>query len=486
MTLSRKIAGTLSALVALVALVGAAAVWGLAGLNRNLGEALDEYAQLRAIIEVGEPVVMARASLDADAPHFARAAGLLDRASMKLRLLDPMDEPHLTAIASESADALDKLSRVLANQQDTSQLPAANDQLNQVLNGIRRLAEGTRQNIDRIQRAGRTRLWQTTVTIGVLAGVTVLVAIAIGLGQYRSVMRPVRRIGRAAERLAGGDFDQRIEGGDDELGALAQQFNRMADELQSLYTDMERRIEETSRQLVRSERLASVGYLAAGVAHEINNPLGIIAGQAELAQRRAEREGDEHTAGSLKAISEEAFRCKQITERLLALSRGGTETRQPVDLVAVVSDTLGLIADLPSVADRRIDLIQPVGPHLVHADATQMKQVVLNLLTNAVHATDPKRGEVAVEISRSGSTIALTVTDNGRGLDAAALQRVFEPFYTERRGGAEPGTGLGLSITHAIVTEHGGTIRVTSPGAGLGTRFIVELPSSGPASEAAT
>lgn len=481
MTLSRKIAGTLSALVALVALVGIAAVWGLMGLSRNLGEALDEYEQLRAVYEVAQPIIVVRGALLRESPDFDQAEQQLRRINMKLAMLEPMRSERLSALVTESrgvvVDLADELARSDAEVLTAPRLKMVNERLNRMYNGIRMLAEGTRANIDRIQRDAKRRLWQTKVTIGVLAGVTLLVAIVIGVVQYRTVMRPVRRIGAAAERLAGGDFTERLQAGDDELGALAMQFNRMADELESLYADMERRINESSRQLVLGERLASVGFLAAGVAHEINNPLGIITGQAELAERRAERAGDTDTAEALRTIRDEAFRCSKITQKLLALSRGGTETRQTLDLVAIAQSTIESLRDLPRVGGRRIELAEPDGPQRVHADESQMKQVLLNLLTNAVEATDGERGEVSVSVGRLGDMIALTVADNGRGLDEAELGRVFEPFYTDRRGANEPGTGLGLSITHAVVAEHGGTIRATSDGPGRGARFIVELPA---------
>jgi signal transduction histidine kinase len=106
-----------------------------------------------------------------------------------------------------------------------------------------------------------------------------------------------------------------------------------------------------------------------------------------------------------------------------------------------------------------------------------MKQVLLNLTVNALEAVRPGTGEVVIDGRRDGGWIELTVRDNGRGMDRQTLDRVFEPFYTEKRGVGEPGTGLGLSITHAIVTDHGGTLRVTSAGPGEGSEFIIRRPA---------
>ncbi len=479
MTLSRKIVLSLTMLVTLVVLFGASAVWGLLGLQQNLGEALDEYDQLREIFEIGKPVIEARATMQTPVPNAAAAAAHLRIAHMRLDTLKMQYDDVTLFMIAESRTQLEHIITSLESdvpiQVDTQRTQIVAD-LNDLLATISNMATRTRTAIINLQTRSQQRLFVTTVTASILSALTLIAAIAIAIGQVRGVIRPVSRLQTASQRLAEGQFDHRLDdSGHDELAALARQFNSMADELSALYREMEQRIEQTSRELVRSERLASVGYLAAGVAHEINNPLGIIAGHAELAQRRIDK--DPALAGladSLTAICEEAFRCKKITAKLLELSRGGSESRRSIDLAQLARQTCELVVDLPVASDRNVTVEADPGPHTVHADEAQIKQVVLNLITNALQAT-AAGGSVAVSSRRRDDTIVLEVTDDGVGMDADTAEHVFEPFFTRRRGG-EPGTGLGLSITHAIVSDHGGRITAASDGPGQGSRFTIELP----------
>ena len=479
MTLSRKIVLSLALLVTLVLLFGAAAVWGLLGLQQNLGEALDEYDQLREIYDVRTPITEARATIQTPVPNAASAAEYLRAARLRLDSLEMQYDAVTLSMFAESRLQLDDIITSLESdvpiQMDAQRIEIV-AALNDLLATIDNMSTRTRTEITRLQSESRHRLYITTVVAASLAAVTLLAAIAIAFGQYRGVIQPVRRLQSASQRLAEGDFDTRLDdSGRDELAALAAQFNSMADELSALYREMEQRIERASRELVRTERLASVGYLAAGVAHEINNPLGIISGHAELAQRRLARDNDTATlADTLTVISEEAFRCKRITDKLLEMSRGGTDTRKPVDLVALAQQTRDLVADLPVAADRTVTHTPSPVPLAIDADEAQLKQVLLNLITNALQATSGG-GTVTVSTRQIDDTIVLEVADDGVGMDSDTAEHVFEPFFTRRRTG-EPGTGLGLSITHAIVTDHAGRISAASDGPGTGSRFTIEFP----------
>ncbi|MCX5660361.1 MAG: HAMP domain-containing sensor histidine kinase, partial [Planctomycetota bacterium] len=196
---------------------------------------------------------------------------------------------------------------------------------------------------------------------------------------------------------------------------------------------------------------------------------------------------------ALRVIRDEAFRCKEITQRLLELSRPGSEGRGEVDLAGVAADVAAMVKGLSKYADRTLALRFDAGPPLlVRANATEMRQVMLNLTVNALEAAGPG-GEVVVGGMRRAARdagagwVEVSVADNGRGMSEETLSRIFEPFFTEKRGVGEPGTGLGLSITHAIVTDHAGRITATSPGPGKGSRFVVEFPATthDPASNAA-
>jgi len=317
----------------------------------------------------------------------------------------------------------------------------------------------------------------------VVAGVivfTLLCATLTSIFQYRGVMRPLEHLRAGVRRVAAAQFNGAIqEKGGKEFVDLANDFNAMAAELDSFYRKLEDKVNEKSRELVRSERLASVGFLAAGVAHEINNPLNIISGYAELSYKRlgtkVDRSSVKDTLQVLKIIRDEAFRCKEITAKLLSLAKG-SNTREPLALDTVAREVVVLAGGLKDYRDRLIEL-KFDGSLKVVANPAEMKQVLLNLTVNALQAVKPPDGRVLIEGRRKNGWVELSVCDNGDGICAESLKHVFEPFFSRRPGARAPGTGLGLSITHAIVENHGGRIRAESPGTGRGSRFTVELPA---------
>jgi len=134
-------------------------------------------------------------------------------------------------------------------------------------------------------------------------------------------------------------------------------------------------------------------------------------------------------------------------------------------------------SDLPQHGQREV-VVESAEPAVAVTDASQVKQVLLNLVINALEAVEPERGTVKITAGRSHSHCALSVADNGRGMDAQTLDRVFQPFYTQKQSPDTPGLGLGLSISHAIIEQLGGTLTAASPGPGLGSRFTIELPAA--------
>jgi len=318
--------------------------------------------------------------------------------------------------------------------------------------------------------------------------------------QYRTLVRPLHWLRTDMRQCVASNYQARVSPrGDREFRDVASFFNGLARELADLYLSLEQKVIERSRELVRSERLASVGFLAAGVAHEINNPLSVISGYAEIASKRLRRvllgttespEGEveaeaEAEAETLAAvldaqaiIRDEAFRCREITHRLLSLARGGGDGREQLRLDDVARQVTVLTKGLRNYRDRRVVLEFSGQESLeVLANPTEMKQVLLNLTVNALEAVASDRGEVRIGGRRSGEWVELSVEDNGKGMSAETLSHVFEPFFTAKRGAGEPGTGLGLSITHAIVENHGGRIRAESRGPGRGSRFTIRLPA---------
>lgn len=297
---------------------------------------------------------------------------------------------------------------------------------------------------------------------------------------YEWIFRPLRILIEGSRKVAGGGFDYRIHlESSDEMAELAGALNDMTARFQAIRDDLDRQVQDRTRQVVRSEQLASVGFLAAGVAHEINNPLASIALCAESLESRiaesldGENQQHEVIANYLRMIQSEAFRCKEITEKLLDFARTGQATRQATDLVELVGGVIAMVSHLGKHSQKRIEFA-PSEPVLAQVNPQEMKQVVLNLLTNALDSLDAG-GVVEVGLRGSSEAVVLTVRDNGCGMPPEVLEHVFEPFFTRRREGQ--GTGLGLSISYRIIADHGGDIEARSDGPGRGATFTVRLPA---------
>lgn len=304
---------------------------------------------------------------------------------------------------------------------------------------------------------------------------------------YDGVVCPLRTVIRGSRRVAAGDFDHRVElHTHDEMAELAAALNAMTSRFKEIRDDLDRQVRDRTREVVRSEQLASVGFLAAGVSHEINNPLQAIAMCAESLETRLqdiiaeddEKSDDDHNTEItvlrkyLRRIQDEAFRCKGITDKLLSYSRLGDAEKVNTDLNEVVTDVIELIRTISAYRGKRIEF-HSNGPLIARVVPHEIKQVVLNLLTNALDSLDAN-GRVNLELNRSGTLAELIVRDDGCGMTKEVQKHLFEPFFTRRRNGQ--GTGLGLSITYRIVQDHGGAIAASSDGPGRGSQFRITLP----------
>jgi two-component system, cell cycle sensor histidine kinase and response regulator CckA len=240
-------------------------------------------------------------------------------------------------------------------------------------------------------------------------------------------------------------------------------------------------------QLRQVQKLEAIGTLAGGIAHDFNNILGAMLGYTEVA--KLEAAGVPEALESLAEVLHAGQRAKELVRRILTFSRRHAPERRPVRLQPVVDETHRLLrSTLPSTIELRLS-ISP-GTERVHADPTQMHQVLVNLATNAAHAMQNKVGAITIQLAnhevssqtsagripnlRPGKYVELAVKDDGCGMDAATLERIFEPFFTTKTPG--DGTGLGLSVVHGIVTEHEGIIHVASE-PGVGSSFHVLLPA---------
>lgn len=313
------------------------------------------------------------------------------------------------------------------------------------------------------------------VTTGIA---TVTLTTLVGL-IYLWIHRPIRKLVKGCRKVATGQFSYRIElDSHDEMAELAQSMNDMTSRFRTIRDDLDRQVQERTKQVVRNEQLASVGFLAAGVAHEINNPLASIAMCAESLESRLDHQTPAAAQDSelvhkyLQMIQSEAFRCKGITERLLDFSRMGDSLRASTDLRELVDGVIEMIRHLGKYQGKNL-VFAGGGPVFVSINGQEIKQVVLNLLTNALESIEPG-GIVSVDIRRDAEQAELVVQDNGCGMDPYVLENLFEPFFTRRKNGQ--GTGLGLSIAYRIVADHDGTIIAQSDGPGRGATFRVKLP----------
>jgi two-component system NtrC family sensor kinase len=336
-----------------------------------------------------------------------------------------------------------------------------------------------------------------------LTGVIVTAVAVLALAwllTWRMVLRPVRRLTRAAGKVSSGDLSVRIPvTSSDEIGEMTVAWNNMVvelsrarDELEGWGRNLERRVEVKTRELERAhqqmvlvEKMASLGKLAAVVAHEINNPLTGIGTYAKLLRRRITPEGkapppslDGETERVLRMIEEEAGRCGGIVRNLLLFSRtpGARFSREEVP--PILERCVMLVrhqAELEEV-ELRLD-IEPDIPRAV-IDPAQIQQMVLALVMNALEAT-PTGGTVKISVRSVAEEdqIEIEVEDTGRGIPQENLNRIFEPFFSTKEEGA--GVGLGLAVVYGIVNRHHGKIDVHTS-RGEGTRFTIRLPLQQP------
>ena len=362
---------------------------------------------------------------------------------------------------------------------DTTERLALRTELAATMRTVRSLPDPQAGLTGRLRKADEVLALRTRWLLGSTLA-AVLMFMAFVHAGYRWVFQPIRALHEGARRVAQGDFDYRVAlETRDEMAELAESFNQMTARFREIRNDLDGQVRDRSRQLVRSERLAGVGFLAAGVAHEINNPLAAIAMAGESLQERLEALLDQAAPDERSVIRQytemigrEAFRCREITARLLDFSRGQDASRAPYDLVELVNEVLALVGHMSRFRNRVITLAA-VGPCLIEINGPQIKQVVLNLVANALESTDDD-GRLDIELMSQTDQVTLVFSDDGCGMSEETIENLFEPFFTTKSTGQ--GTGLGLSISHRIVSDHGGTLEALSSGVGRGSQFRLQLP----------
>ncbi|MFI5167705.1 MAG: sensor histidine kinase [Thermoanaerobaculales bacterium] len=344
----------------------------------------------------------------------------------------------------------------------------------------------------------------TTLMVGATGGALLLVVAVVVLVVRGAVHRPIKALTRTLAALGAGDYSARYENGEiSEFAYLGRAVNKMAQELQHANVELvewaqtlERRVEEKTaelrqaqEQMVRVERMASLGKLAAVVAHEINNPLASVVTYSKVLLRRQTKRPtpsaeERESVQILEAIASESARCGEIVSNLLLFARRTGSRMEPSDINETVRRSLFLIKhkmDLAQVkAETRLDTSLPP----LVCDPAQVEQALLALAINAVEAM-PGGGTLTITtVPTAQGGVRLEVADTGVGMDEEVRRHIFEPFFTTKNEREGRGLGLGLAVVYGIVQRHNGTIEVASA-PGQGTKFTVTLPqaTSGPGGE---
>jgi two-component system, NtrC family, sensor kinase len=304
----------------------------------------------------------------------------------------------------------------------------------------------------------------------ILLSVAVLAAIIIGYWAVHSIISPIRELMKATESLAGGDWTPKVDSKrQDEFGRLAESFNRMSEDLRT-----------HQQKLVQAEKMASLGRMSAGVAHEINNPIGVILGYVKLLLKNEALTGQ--VRSDVQVIGEEAEQCQQIVQDLLSFSRPIPPAHEVVDLCKVVEECLSRASRsyLPNgvaiVRDYRTDTLP------VRGDGGRIAQAIQNIVRNGLEAMKEggaltatlrivEHSEAVGKELRTRPMAEVLLADTGPGIPPENLGKVFEPFFTTK----DKGTGLGLPIAYAAIRAYSGSITIQSE-KGHGTRFTIRLP----------
>jgi signal transduction histidine kinase/CheY-like chemotaxis protein len=292
--------------------------------------------------------------------------------------------------------------------------------------------------------------------------VIMVIAVCSLLFILRSFTKPLESLTNAAKLIAEGDLEVRFSlDRSDEIGALAKTLDDMKTKLKSSY-DM----------LLGSEKMALMGQIVAGIAHELNNPLTIVLGNTQLLLMRHREDED---AKALRKVGDSAERASKIVRNLLSFARRENPERKLTDINAVITKTLELHGYELRVRDISVELDLQRNLPSTMTDAGQIQQVFLNLIVNAEHAMIDSngKGRLYIRTRTEGAYVLAEFSDDGPGISPEHVRRIFEPFFTTKAVGK--GTGLGLSICQNIIQEHGGRIDVKSE-PGSGTTFVVQIP----------
>jgi signal transduction histidine kinase len=333
------------------------------------------------------------------------------------------------------------------------------------------------ENLSKKERAkigSILRMSMRYLAFGLLA--IILLGTVFNIKLATGIATPIRKLEQITKKIAMGDFSEAIEvTGGDEITSLEASFNQMVDRLKDAMASLEHTIDilqEKQAQLVEAEKLAAIGKLAAGIAHEVNNPLTSVLTFSSLMLEQTPAEDPRHER--LRVIVRDTTRARNIVRQVLSFAREAPLKKVKMSVNRPVLEILDSLVS--QEAFKGLELTQVLSEDLpeIDIDPVQISQVVSNILLNAIHSITPP-GKIHVATEAAGNWIKITVSDTGEGIPQEHLKKIFDPFFTTKDKSS--GTGLGLAVSYGIIKKHGGNIKVRST-VGEGSTFIIRLPVS--------
>ena len=331
------------------------------------------------------------------------------------------------------------------------------------------------ENLSKKERANISGMLAMSMKLLVFALIAIFFAgIVINWRLAVSISTPIRKLEKVTKKIAGSDFSETIEvTGSDEIASLQVSFNQMEENLKDAMSALEQTIaqlQEKQARLVEAEKLASIGKLAAGIAHEINNPLTSVLTFSSLLLEQCPASDPRHA--KLKMVVKETTRVRNIVRQVLSFAKEAPLRTEKINLNQPVTEIVESLIAQEAFQGIELDLDLADDLQDIFIDPVQIGQVVLNIVLNATHAIVPP-GKIRVSTRAAGNFMELIISDTGKGIPEENLQKIFDPFFTTKD--KSRGTGLGLAVSYGIIKKHGGDIEVRSK-VNEGSTFIVRLP----------
>ena len=371
-------------------------------------------------------------------------------------------------VRATSGKKFSHLKSSLESYQEAIELTKTHDPVGNLMSiKVREAGRQLREYSQQITRLERKEVNQiiTRSRQGLFYSLCIIVfsAVSVSYLLFFKILASLKKIEQVAHSISEGNFSK-VESGitQDELGAALMAINSMSEELKN-----------REEQIIQSKKLASIGILTAGIAHELGNPLNNISMLAQTGQYLSEQLNRAERTDYLKQIEEETERIQEIVKNLLDFSKPRKADLVQSDINAVVHKSVKLVHNMVVVNNLDLELNLTVGLPPVFIDQNQIQEVLINLISNAVQACSPgDHLTVGTHLGADASLIEVEVSDTGKGIPPHLIPHLFDPFFSSKGAG---GTGLGLSITYGIVKNHHGDIKIHSQ-VGSGTTFVVELP----------